>query len=105
MVVNDQAGTTRDAIELSVCRKGQTFVLVDTAGIRRKGRVTQKLEKFSILKSLKSMDDCHVALILIDAAEGITDQDITIAGYAEKKRVRRDFPAQQVGYGGQEGKR
>ncbi len=85
VVVNDQAGTTRDAIELSVCRKGQTFVLVDTAGIRRKGRVTQKLEKFSILKSLKSMDDCHVALILIDAAEGITDQDITIAGYAEKK--------------------
>jgi GTP-binding protein len=85
VVVNDQAGTTRDAIELTVTRKGQQFVLVDTAGIRRKGRVTQKLEKVSILKSLKSMDDCHVALILIDAAEGITDQDITIAGYAEKK--------------------
>jgi GTP-binding protein len=85
VVVNDQAGTTRDAIELTVTRKGQSFVLVDTAGIRRKGRVTQKLEKVSILKSLKSMDDCHVALILIDAAEGITDQDITIAGYAEKK--------------------
>ncbi|MFN2435946.1 MAG: ribosome biogenesis GTPase Der [Desulfotignum sp.] len=85
VVVNDQAGTTRDAIELTVTRKEQQFVLVDTAGIRRKGRVTRKLEKVSILKSLKSMDDCHVALILIDAAEGITDQDITIAGYAEKK--------------------
>lgn len=85
VVVNDQAGTTRDAIELAVTRKEKQFVLVDTAGIRRKGRVTRKLEKVSILKSLKSMDDCHVALILIDAAEGITDQDITIAGYAEKK--------------------
>ncbi len=85
VVVNEAAGTTRDAIELSVTRKGQQFVLVDTAGIRRKGKVTQKLEKFSILKSLGSLDDCHVALILIDAAEGITDQDITIAGYAEKR--------------------
>jgi GTP-binding protein len=85
VVVNDQAGTTRDAIELAVTRKGRKFVLVDTAGIRRKGRVTRKLEKFSILKSLKSLEECHVALILIDAAEGITDQDITIAGYAEKK--------------------
>jgi GTPase len=85
VVVNEKAGTTRDAIELEVCHKGQRFVLVDTAGIRRKGKVTEKLEKFSILKSLKSLENCHVALILIDAAEGITDQDITIAGYAEKK--------------------
>jgi GTPase len=85
VVVNEKAGTTRDAIELEVFRKERRFVLVDTAGIRRKGKVTQKLEKFSILKSLKSLENCHVALILIDAAEGITDQDITIAGYAEKK--------------------
>ncbi|MCF8091568.1 MAG: ribosome biogenesis GTPase Der [Desulfotignum sp.] len=85
VVVSEKAGTTRDAIELAVTQKGQRFVLMDTAGIRRKGKVTQKLEKFSILKSLKSLDDCHVALIVIDAAEGITDQDITIAGYAEKR--------------------
>jgi GTPase len=85
VVVNETAGTTRDAIELSVTHKSKQFVLVDTAGIRRKGKVTDKLEKFSILKSLKSLDDCHVALILIDAAEGVTDQDITIAGYAEKR--------------------
>jgi GTPase len=85
VVVNENAGTTRDAIELEVLSRGRRFVLVDTAGIRRKGKVTQKLEKFSILKSLKSLEDCHVALILIDATEGITDQDITIAGYAEKK--------------------
>ena len=85
VVVNEKAGTTRDAIELSVEHKGRQFILVDTAGIRRKGRVTRKIEKFSILKSLKSLDECDVALILIDSDEGITDQDITIAGYAEDR--------------------
>jgi len=85
LVVNDKAGTTRDAIELSVTHKGREFVLKDTAGIRRKGKVRDKLEKFSILKSLDSLDDCDVALILVDTSEGITDQDITIAGYAEKR--------------------
>ncbi len=85
VVVNEKAGTTRDAIELSVEHRGRQFTLVDTAGIRRKGKVTEKIEKFSILKSLKSLDNCDVALILIDSDEGITDQDITIAGYAEDR--------------------
>lgn len=85
VVVNEKAGTTRDAIELTVERNNKKFILVDTAGIRRKGKVTKKIEKFSILKSLRSMDDCDVALILIDADEGITDQDITIAGYAHDR--------------------
>ncbi len=85
VVVNPKAGTTRDAIELSVTHKNQEFVLVDTAGIRRKGKVREKLEKYSILKSLQSLDECDVALILVDSEEGITDQDITIAGYAEKR--------------------
>jgi len=85
VVVDEKAGTTRDAIELSVEHKGRQFILVDTAGIRRKGKVTRKIEKFSILKSLKSLDECDVALILIDSEEGITDQDITIAGYAEDR--------------------
>lgn len=85
VVVNERAGTTRDAIEISVTHKGREFILKDTAGIRRKGKVTEKLEKFSIIKALDSLEDCDVALILIDASEGITDQDITIAGYAEKR--------------------
>ncbi|MBT7631109.1 MAG: ribosome biogenesis GTPase Der, partial [Desulfobacula sp.] len=85
LVVNEKAGTTRDAIELKCEHKGRQFILVDTAGIRRKGKVTRKIEKFSILKSLKSLDECDVALILIDSDEGITDQDITIAGYAEDR--------------------
>ena len=85
VVVNQKAGTTRDAIELEVEHRGRRFILVDTAGIRRKGKVKKKLEKFSILKSLKSLDECDVALILIDCDEGVTDQDITIAGYAEER--------------------
>jgi GTPase len=85
VVVDEKAGTTRDAIELSITHKGQEFILKDTAGIRRKGKVSEKLEKFSIIKALDSMDDCDVALILIDCEEGVTDQDITIAGYAEKR--------------------
>ncbi len=85
VLVDEKAGTTRDAIELTVEQKKRKFILMDTAGIRRKGKVTKKLEKFSILKSLKSLDACDVALILIDADEGVTDQDITIAGYAEER--------------------
>ncbi|MBT3388578.1 MAG: ribosome biogenesis GTPase Der [Desulfobacula sp.] len=85
LIVDETAGTTRDAIKLEKEHKGRKFVLVDTAGIRRKGRVTKKIEKFSILKAFKSFDECDVALILIDASEGITDQDAAIAGYAEER--------------------
>jgi len=84
-VVSDIPGTTRDAID-SVCNiGGKTFRLIDTAGIRRKGRVSKRLEKFSIIKALRSLDRCDVALIVIDAHEGITEQDITIAGYAVER--------------------
>lgn len=85
LVVSDVAGTTRDSIDTLCHRGGKDYLLIDTAGIRRKGKVDQKLEKFSIIKSLKSLDRCDVALILVDAEEGVTDQDITIAGYAEER--------------------
>ena len=82
LVVSDVPGTTRDAID-SICEaNSQTYQIMDTAGIRKKGKVQQKIEKFSIIKSLQSMNHCHIALILFDATEGITDQDVTIAGYA-----------------------
>ncbi|SMC36275.1 GTP-binding protein [Desulfocicer vacuolatum DSM 3385] len=85
VVVSEKAGTTRDAIDLTMDKDGKTFRLIDTAGIRRKGKVREKIEKYSILKALKSLDRCDVALILVDASEGVTDQDITIAGYAHDR--------------------
>ncbi len=85
LMVSEHPGTTRDAVDLAIEHEGRSFRLIDTAGIRRKGKVKEKIEKFSIIKSLKSLDACDVALILIDAAEGITDQDITVAGYARDR--------------------
>ena len=81
-LVSDIPGTTRDAVDSVLTHHGRQYRLIDTAGIRRKGKVSQKLEKFSIMKALRSLDRCDVALILIDASEGITDQDISVAGYA-----------------------
>ena len=84
-IVSDVPGTTRDAID-SVCRvENHKYLLIDTAGIRRKGKVSKKVEKFSIIKSLRSLDRCDIALILIDAREGVTDQDTSIAGYAHDR--------------------
>lgn len=88
LVVSEQPGTTRDAVD-TVCKVGgQEYLLIDTAGIRRKKSVRKKLEKFSILKSLKSLNRCHIAVLMLDAAAGITDQDVRIAGYiAERRRA------------------
>ncbi len=85
MLVSDVPGTTRDAIDTLLHRNNRSYLLVDTAGIRRKGKVRQKIEKFSVIKALHSLERCDLALVLIDAAEGATDQDISVAGYAHQR--------------------
>ena len=82
LLVSDIPGTTRDAIDSAWEMNGRSYRLIDTAGIRRKGKVHRKLEKYSIIKALRSLDRCDVALIVMDVAEGVTDQDISVAGYA-----------------------
>jgi GTP-binding protein len=85
MVANPTAGTTRDSVDTPFEFDGQRYVLIDTAGIRRKGKVSQTLEKFSAVQALKAMDRAHVVLMLIDAADGVTDQDLAVAGYAYER--------------------
>jgi GTP-binding protein len=81
LVAFDQPGTTRDAITVPFERNGQKFQLIDTAGLRRKGKVFEAIEKFSVVKTLQAIADANVVLLLLDATQGVTDQDAHIAGY------------------------
>ena len=86
VMVSDIAGTTRDAIDTRFTDDGQDFVIIDTAGIRRKRAIEyQSLERFSIVRALAAIDRCDVALMLIDATQGVTEQDSKIAGYVDEK--------------------
>ncbi len=81
LVAFDMPGTTRDAISVPFERDGTLFELIDTAGIRRKGKVFEAIEKFSVVKTLQAIESANVVLLLLDATQGITDQDAHIAGY------------------------
>lgn len=81
VVVYDMPGTTRDTIEIPVELYGQSYVFMDTAGIRRRARVSEKIEKFSVIKTLQAVDACDVCLILINGQEPITDQDMHLIDY------------------------
>ena len=81
LVAFDQPGTTRDAISVPFERNGQLFELIDTAGLRRRGKVFEAIEKFSVVKTLQAIESANVVLLLIDATQGVTDQDAHIAGY------------------------
>lgn len=83
MVVSDISGTTRDSVDTLLSRDTYNYLLIDTAGIRRKGKTKDKLEKFSILKALKALGRCDIAVVLIDAEEGITEQDTKVIGYTQ----------------------
>jgi GTP-binding protein len=82
VLVHEAPGTTRDAVDITLVRDGRTYVLVDTAGIRRKGRVQEPLEKLAVVMALRSLERCHVAVVIVDASEGVASQDAHIAGYA-----------------------
>ena len=81
LVAFDLPGTTRDAISVPFEREGQKFELIDTAGLRRKGKVFEAIEKFSVVKTLQAIENSNVVLLLLDATQGVTDQDAHIAGY------------------------
>ncbi|MCB1978113.1 MAG: ribosome biogenesis GTPase Der [Burkholderiaceae bacterium] len=81
LVAFDLPGTTRDAITVPFERNGQRFDLIDTAGLRKKGKVFEAIEKFSVVKTLQAIDSASVVLLLLDATQGVTDQDAHIAGY------------------------
>ncbi|PIQ97613.1 MAG: ribosome biogenesis GTPase Der [Nitrospinae bacterium CG11_big_fil_rev_8_21_14_0_20_56_8] len=84
-IVSEIPGTTRDAVDTPLIFNGRKFLLVDTAGIRRKGKTRLVLDKFSVVMALKALDRCDIAVMVIDATTGATDQDATVAGYALEK--------------------
>jgi GTPase len=84
VLVHDQPGTTRDAVDTAFSYDGRPYVIVDTAGIRRKGRVTEPLEKLAVVMALKSLERSELALLVVDASEGVSAQDAHIAGYAHE---------------------
>lgn len=85
VIVSPIAGTTRDAIDTTVVRNGKEYVFIDTAGLRRKSKVKEELERFSVIRTVSAVDRCDVAVLLIDAAEGVTEQDAKIAGIAHER--------------------
>jgi GTP-binding protein len=82
LLVSELPGTTRDSVDILFTMGEKSYLFIDTAGIRRKARVKEKIEKFSMIKALRNLDRCHIAVIVLDALEGLTDQDVRICGYA-----------------------
>ena len=83
-IVRDEPGTTRDAIDTPIVRDQQTILLIDTAGIRRRGRIQPGVEKFSVLRAVRAIERADVAVLLIDATEGVLAQDAHVAGYVDE---------------------
>ena len=85
VIVSNIAGTTRDAIDTAVKYNGKEYIFIDTAGIRRKSKITEEIERFSIIRAVAAVERCDVAIIMIDATEGVTEQDAKIAGIAHDR--------------------
>ncbi|MBN2418984.1 MAG: ribosome biogenesis GTPase Der [Deltaproteobacteria bacterium] len=82
LLVSELPGTTRDSIDIRFTRNKREYLLIDTAGIRRKSKVKDKIDKFSMIKAIRAIERCHVAVIMLDAGEGISEQDARICGFA-----------------------
>ena len=82
VIAFDMPGTTRDAIEVPFERNGRPYTLIDTAGLRRRGKVFEAIEKFSVIKTLQAVEECNVVILMVDASQDISDQDAHIAGFA-----------------------
>ncbi|MBO5387924.1 MAG: ribosome biogenesis GTPase Der [Lachnospiraceae bacterium] len=85
VIVSDIAGTTRDAIDTTITRNGTEYVFIDTAGLRKKNKIKEEIERYSIIRTVSAVERCNVAVLVIDATEGITDQDTKIAGIAHER--------------------
>lgn len=85
LVANPLPGTTRDSIDTIVKREGRSYLFIDTAGVRRRSKITDRVEKYSIIKAFRSIDRADIAVVMLDALESVTDQDARIAGYAHDK--------------------
>jgi GTP-binding protein len=81
VVVYDMPGTTRDSIYIPMQRDEREYVLIDTAGVRKRGKITDVVEKFSVIKTLQAIEDANVVMLVIDAREGISDQDLSLLGF------------------------
>ncbi len=82
VIVSDMAGTTRDAVDTRVRYEGRDYVFIDTAGIRRQSRIREELERYSVIRAVAAVERCDIAIVMIDATEGVTEQDARIAGIA-----------------------
>ena len=85
VIVSDIAGTTRDAIDTVVTRNGKEYIFIDTAGLRRKNKIKEEIERYSIIRTVAAVERCDVAMVVIDAQEGVTEQDAKIAGIAHER--------------------
>ena len=85
VIVSDIAGTTRDAVDTTIVRNDTEYVFIDTAGLRRKNKIKEEIERYSIIRTVSAVERCNVAVLVIDAVEGMTDQDTKIAGIAHER--------------------
>ena len=85
LVANPEPGTTRDSIDTVVRHHGVRYLFIDTAGIRRRARIVDRLEKYSVIKAFRSIDRADIVIVMLDSREQVTDQDARIAGYAHEK--------------------